>query len=197
MFATLSTPLSHRFLFVFYTVPHYSQKVNPQFEIFPISSCSTAGSIQDGILQMAQANCVSTSLLFTRRQHFFKQQVSAVQVQSAADCDMNFILSGFSNLFDIFQTADTSGVGDRNPVPSSQQPDQLLLDSAAFPLHIHSVNQKFIAERRQHRQNFFRKRDPRISLPAIRHDIILPVFLAAAQIQNQTLFADSIHRMSQ
>ena len=127
MFATLSTPLSHRFLFVFYTVPHYSQKVNPQFEIFPISSCSTAGSIQDGILQMAQANCASTSLLFTRRQHFFKRQVSAVQVQRAADCDMNFILSGFSNLFDIFQAADASGVGDRNPVPFSQQPDQLLL----------------------------------------------------------------------
>ena len=32
---------------------------------------------------------------------------------------------------------------------------------------------------------------------AIRHDIILPVFLAAAQIQNQTLFADSIHHAVQ
>ena len=110
---------------------------------------------------------------------------------------MNFILSGFSNLFDIFQAADTSGVGDRNPVPFSQQPDQLLLDSAAFSLHIHSVNQEFIAERRQHRQDFFRKRDLRIGLPAIRHDIIFPVFLAAAQIQNQTLFAHSIHHAVQ
>ena len=126
MFATLSTPLSHRFLFVFYTVPHYSQKVNPQFEIFSIPSCSTAGSIQDGILQMAQVNCASTSLLFTRRQHFFKRQVSAVQVQRAADSDMKFILTGISNLFDIFQTADTSAVGDRKPHQSTKQPEQLL-----------------------------------------------------------------------
>lgn len=83
------------------------------------------------------------------------------------------------------QRARAAGVRDRDGRPAGQQRHQLVVNAQLQALHVHAVHQELVAAGRQLRQAGLAEREAAEALPAVGDNPVLPIPLAAAQVEDQ------------
>ena len=113
------------------------------------------------------------------RYDLFIRKIAAENIQRGTDSVVNFSPALFFNQTDIIKVADTTGINAVNRRVARKNIKQFTVNTAAFALNIHSVNEKLTAAVSQLPESLFPDNKIRKFLPAVGDDkVVIPAFAA-------------------
>ena len=104
---------------------------------------ATAESAAGAILRMARVNVRFRSPA-AYCQHVFKLHFAAEQIQCAANCHIDVVVSQFFEQLQVFKTSHAAGVRHRKIFHLRKQFHQLRLNAGSLSLDIHGMDQELI-----------------------------------------------------